>query len=209
MDKDNYNFEMISKVKERYKDILDSICPKEKLLNHNGKLSSEENKDILMRLMVEDSIESIDYFTYKTIFEECVIRGFKTVYDIGAATGAQSIIIEEEKLPLNYIAIEPKSPFQLHNFTTIRQTYPFKIKADNATIAISHLCIGVTETSNSKNNSAIKQLIEDFDYSILQIHNEHNSLLLNSIPNKKILDDIYFFDSSKNKTLTNNLEIKK
>ena len=181
----SYRHQLVQYVKGKYHDRLNAICPDAKYYAFNQHVNSSAQlpADVIRRADTEYAIDAASYETYAQIFRECVKRGYTTVYDIGAASGAQANIIDWEKLPLQYVAIEPADVEPLHDYPVMKQAYPCAIEPAPNSIAVSVLCAGVLYNSDGADNHVIQQLLTDFDALILTLDAANNQRLIKSIPN--------------------------
>ena len=201
----SYSQKLQQYVAAKYRQRLNAICPDAQYyqvdaVTNPGQIPAAVDQ----RAALEYSLTATSFDLYRQIFHECVRRGYTTVYDIGASSGAQANIIELEKLPLQYVAIEPGVTTQLHDYPLINQAYPCPITPAPNAIAVSVLCVGVLHNSDDQDHHVIQQLLTDFDAFILQLDPAVNQRLINSIPNTRLANataDIRFFDAAHTKTL--------
>ena len=203
---DSYHNQLVRYVKDQYAGRLNAICPDEKYYACQQSFTNftQLPVEVIRRTNVEYAIDAASYDQYAQIFRECVKRGYTTVYDIGASSGAQANIIAREKLPLQYVAVEPADIVPLHDYPIIKKAYPCKIKPAPNSIAVSVLCVGVLYNSDDTDNRVMQQLLTDFDALILTVDAANNQRLIKSIPNTCLSDGVIemrFFDASQNKVL--------
>lgn len=193
--REDYNNKYIRITFEKAADFLRRICPDDVFYKDS---QTKTDRDFWERLQMQDNICSTDYYDYKTIFDFCVKRGIKRVFDVGGSNGFANFVIQEENLPLEYIVVE-RMPQEDVFAPVISKQYPVKIEATPQDALISHLCMGISYTP-ADNKRMFNRAIQDFDHIILHTSDDTAREMQAHFPCETLAStetsQIHYFDTS-------------
>lgn len=201
IERESYNRKISGLVMEKTADYLRGICP-DKIFRECS--LTKTSKEFWERLQAQDDILEVDYYDYKSIFDFCVKKGIKRVFDVGGANGYANFVIQEENLPLEYIVIE-RLPQENVFAPVISSRYPVKIEATPDDALISHLCMGYIYHPD-KDKRMFNRAFLDFDHVILHTDNGDFSAVEELFPSETIAQDeiqsLRYFDTSSHKQIS-------
>lgn len=170
----------------------------ELLIKINSSLTDRKDFNELM-YSVDTFYECEVYGKYEKFANFCKERGYTRVFDIGSAFGLQSEVFLNEGL--SYVGINdlPLDFWNKDIFEYIVEAYPMKIKAREADLAISSLCLTWDCYLFDKENTLIKQceaLSRDFKSCLLYMQMDKLDTVNKYFANYEIIEEnmVYFYN---------------